>query len=254
MDIIFVTGTAGAGKSLLTSALKRWYVNRGENAIAVNLDPGVVNLPYEPDVDVRLRVNLHDVMEDYGLGPNGALILAADLMATKLPELQEEVDSFKAEYVIIDTPGQTELFAFRESGEYIVKEHPEDFGPDEKGHSQGWRQEDNGMEQGHEGFPGCAIGHQGQRPVFSVLGALQDTEDSCVRGRPVSCLIGYPRWVRGPCGRTREVWQERGRIYRLSSARKLCTSFAQLSGFSRGTKCPASLMKGADESEIFAAR
>ena len=122
MDMIFVTGTAGSGKTLLTSALKRWYVNRGEEAIAVNLDPGVVTLPYEPDVDVRLTVNLQDVMEDYGLGPNGALILAADLVATKLGGIQEEIDSFSAEYVIVDTPGQTELFAFRESGEYIVKE------------------------------------------------------------------------------------------------------------------------------------
>ncbi len=124
--MIFVTGTAGSGKSLLTSALKRWYVNKGEDAIAVNLDPGVLNLPYEPDVDVRLRINLQDVMEDYGLGPNGALILAADLTATKLAELQEEVDSYRAEYVIVDTPGQTELFAFRESGEYIVKEFKAD--------------------------------------------------------------------------------------------------------------------------------
>ncbi len=101
-------------------------MSRGEQAIAVNLDPGVVNLPYEPDVDVRLRVNLQDVMEDYGLGPNGGLILATDLVATKLAELQEEVDSFNAEYVIVDTPGQTELFAFRESGEYIVKEFKAD--------------------------------------------------------------------------------------------------------------------------------
>ncbi len=90
--------------------------------IAVNLDPGVVNLPYEPDVDVRLRINLQDVMEDYGLGPNGGLILAADLVATRLAEIQEETESYKAEYVIVDTPGQTELFSFRESGEYIVKE------------------------------------------------------------------------------------------------------------------------------------
>jgi len=120
--MIFVTGTAGSGKSLLTSALKGWYVNRGEEAIAVNLDPGVATLPYEPDVDVRLRVNLQEVMENYGLGPNGALILAADLVATKLGEIQEEIDSYSAEYAIIDTPGQTELFAFRESGEFIVKE------------------------------------------------------------------------------------------------------------------------------------
>jgi GPN-loop GTPase len=122
VDVAFVTGTAGSGKSLLTSALKNWYVNRGEDAIAVNLDPGVVDLPYEADVDIRDRIQLQEVMQDYGLGPNGALILAADLIATKLGELQEEIDSHRAENVIIDTPGQTELFAFRESGEFIVGE------------------------------------------------------------------------------------------------------------------------------------
>ncbi len=122
MDVSFITGTAGSGKSMLTSALKNWYVNRGEDAIAVNLDPGVVELPYEPDVDIRDRIQLQDVMQDYSLGPNGALILAADLVATRLGEIQEEVESYKAENVIVDTPGQTELFAFRESGEFIVRE------------------------------------------------------------------------------------------------------------------------------------
>lgn len=122
MDVVFVTGTAGSGKSLLTNALKNWYVNRGEDAIAVNLDPGVLELPYEADVDIRDRVQLQEVMENYGLGPNGALILAADLVATKLGELQDDIDSFQAENVIVDTPGQTELFAFRESGEFIVRE------------------------------------------------------------------------------------------------------------------------------------
>ena len=62
MDITFMTGTAGSGKSLLTSALKNWYINRGEEAIAVNLDPGVVSLPYEPEVDVRETVDLQDLM------------------------------------------------------------------------------------------------------------------------------------------------------------------------------------------------
>ncbi len=122
MDITFVTGTAGSGKSYLTEALKSWYVGKGEDAIAVNLDPGVVALPYEPDVDIRQRIDLQGIMEDYSLGPNGALILAADMVATRLSEIQEEIDACKAEYVIVDTPGQTELFAFRESGEYIVKE------------------------------------------------------------------------------------------------------------------------------------
>lgn len=122
MDVTIITGTAGSGKSLLTSALKNWYINRGEDAIAVNLDPGVVNLPYEPEVDIRDTVNLQEIMSKYSLGPNGALILAADMVATGLAKVQEDIESFKPEYVIVDTPGQMELFAYRESGEYIVKE------------------------------------------------------------------------------------------------------------------------------------
>lgn len=122
MDLTFVTGTAGSGKSLLTSALKTWYVNRGEDAIAVNLDPGVLEIPYDPDVDIRNTIQLQQVMEEYGLGPNGGLILAADLVATRMDKIQEEIDSYHAEHVLVDTPGQTELFAFRESGEFIVRE------------------------------------------------------------------------------------------------------------------------------------
>ena len=58
MNITFVTGTAGSGKSLLTGALKNWFVNRGEDAKAVNLVPGVIVLPYDPDVDIRDSIQL----------------------------------------------------------------------------------------------------------------------------------------------------------------------------------------------------
>ncbi len=122
MDIIFVAGTAGAGKSLLTSALKEWYVRKSANVVTVNLDPGVLNLPYEPDVDIRGMIDFEEVMQSYKLGPNGALILATDLIATRLPEIQDQIESTKADHVIVDTAGQTELFAFRESGSYIVRE------------------------------------------------------------------------------------------------------------------------------------
>jgi GTPase SAR1 family protein len=54
------------------------------------------------------------------LGPNGALIMAADLVATKLDEIQSEVDGLNPDHVIIDTPGQIELFVYRASGPYFV--------------------------------------------------------------------------------------------------------------------------------------
>ncbi|MEM2955531.1 MAG: ATP/GTP-binding protein, partial [Nitrososphaerales archaeon] len=79
MFVIFIVGTAGSGKSLLTSTLVSWYTEKGTNAIAVNLDPGALELPYTPDVDVRNYIDLQTIMESYELGPNGALILASDL-------------------------------------------------------------------------------------------------------------------------------------------------------------------------------
>jgi hypothetical protein len=121
MYAIFLTGTAGAGKSLLTSVLKTWYSDKGSTAIAVNLDPGAFSLPYSPDIDVKDHIDIKSIMDSYQLGPNGAIIFAADMIATRLPEIQEQVDTLNPEYVIFDTPGQIELFAYRQSGPYFVE-------------------------------------------------------------------------------------------------------------------------------------
>jgi len=61
-------------------------------------------------------------MEKYGLGPNGALIMAADLIAEEAERLGREIEDLKSDMVIVDTPGQMELFAFRASGPYIANE------------------------------------------------------------------------------------------------------------------------------------
>jgi GTPase SAR1 family protein len=121
MNIIYVTGTAGSGKSLLTSSLVSWYREKSQDAITVNLDPGVLSLPYDPDVDIRNSIDFQQIMTDYSLGPNGALIFANDLIASKLATIQEEMESTNADFAIVDTPGQIELFAFRDSGPYIAR-------------------------------------------------------------------------------------------------------------------------------------
>ena len=117
---IFLIGTAGAGKSTLTRAFKLWMEERGLSTITVNLDPGVSQLDYEPDVDIRDWVNTPDVTEKYGLGPNGAQIASADLAALSFPEVAAAIGEFRANYIFIDTPGQIELFAFRHSSDVFL--------------------------------------------------------------------------------------------------------------------------------------
>jgi GPN-loop GTPase len=117
----YFTGTAGAGKSTLTQAFDRYFDMRGLDAVTVNLDPGAERLPYEPDVDIRDWIRLDDVMKEHGLGPNGAQVAAADLIAVQLNDLRAAISQYRSDYVLIDTPGQIELFVFREAGRYVVQ-------------------------------------------------------------------------------------------------------------------------------------
>jgi GPN-loop GTPase len=119
--LIYFIGTAGSGKSTFTQSFKKWMDVNGLDSIIVNLDPGADNLPYEPDVDVRDWISLEEIMDSYNLGPNGAQIACADLVALNIAEIKETIESFKTDYVLVDTPGQLELFVFRESARQIIK-------------------------------------------------------------------------------------------------------------------------------------
>ncbi|MFQ5910269.1 MAG: ATP/GTP-binding protein [Thermoplasmata archaeon] len=118
---LFLVGTAGCGKTTMTYAFKTWMSTQGFDSITVNLDPGVEDLQYDPEIDVRDWITLERVMQEYSLGPNGAQIVCADLVALQVREIVQTLEEFHTDYVFIDTPGQMELFAFRESSREIVE-------------------------------------------------------------------------------------------------------------------------------------
>lgn len=120
MKVIFVAGTAGSGKSLLSSKIHEYYTRNGAFSAVLNLDPGVISLPYTPEIDIRDSIDIVYLMKQYDLGPNGALMMANDLIASKMDELQQQADTINPDYLIIDTPGQIELIAYRMSGPYFV--------------------------------------------------------------------------------------------------------------------------------------
>lgn len=121
MKSIFIEGTAGSGKSLLSSKIAEYYTQNGAFTAILNLDPGVESLPYTCDIDIRDHIDIVSIMKQYELGPNGALIMANDLIASKIDDLQDEIGKVNPDYLIIDTPGQIELFAYRSSGPFLVE-------------------------------------------------------------------------------------------------------------------------------------
>jgi GTPase SAR1 family protein len=118
---LYFTGCAGSGKSTLTQGFKVWMDKMGYNAIAINLDPGTERVPYPAEIDVRDWFNLSNIMQEYGLGPNGAQIVAADMIALRVGEIKEIVEEMDCDYILVDTPGQMELFTFRECSNIIIK-------------------------------------------------------------------------------------------------------------------------------------
>lgn len=118
---LYFVGTAGSGKTTLTNEFKNWMTREGFQAVTVNLDPGVSNLPYNPDIDVRDWISINDIMDQYELGPNGAQIVSADMLAVNALEIKEVMNTYECHYFLIDTPGQIELFTFRESSRETVR-------------------------------------------------------------------------------------------------------------------------------------
>ena len=55
------------------------------------------------------------------LGPNGALIRSMELAMNSIDEIIEKIASLKYPYVFVDTPGQMELFLFRDFGVELVE-------------------------------------------------------------------------------------------------------------------------------------
>ncbi len=120
MLFTFIIGPAGAGKTSLTAALKDWLIKSGVDTAAVNLDPGVMSLPYSADFDIRQFVNYSELMDTLGLGPNGGLIAAIDYAVTLIDQIRDEIQSIDADQILVDCPGQMELFAYRSSGPILL--------------------------------------------------------------------------------------------------------------------------------------
>ncbi|KAH8042195.1 hypothetical protein HPB51_021279 [Rhipicephalus microplus] len=89
----------------------------------VNLDPACSRVPYPANVDIRDTVKYKEVMKQYGLGPNGAIVTSLNLFSTRFYQVVQLIHKRKSEleYVIFDTPGQIEVFTWSASGNIITE-------------------------------------------------------------------------------------------------------------------------------------
>lgn len=74
----------------------------------INLDPAVEFTNYHPDLDIRDHMSYQEIMVQYKLGPNGAILTCLNLLCTQINILLDKINSEvknNKKIFIIDTPG-----------------------------------------------------------------------------------------------------------------------------------------------------
>ncbi|WVQ98671.1 hypothetical protein IAU59_005802 [Kwoniella sp. CBS 9459] len=121
-----VTGPPGAGKSTYCHGLHQFLTAIGRPVHIVNLDPAVPNPPYPCSINITELITLDSIMDEYGLGPNGAMLYAVEYLEANFDWLIERLDEvLEADggngYVVFDTPGQVEIWTNHDSLRHIVE-------------------------------------------------------------------------------------------------------------------------------------
>ncbi|KAB2014684.1 hypothetical protein ES319_D09G243700v1 [Gossypium barbadense] len=121
--IIIVVGMAGSGKTTLLHRLVCHTQASNIRGYVMNLDPAVMTLPFGANIDIRDTVKYKEVMKQFNLGPNGGILTSLNLFATKFDEVISVIErrADQLDYVLVDTPGQIEIFTWSASGAIITE-------------------------------------------------------------------------------------------------------------------------------------
>eukprot|EP01041_Mallomonas_annulata_P013811 gene13811-29368_t len=121
--VVLVIGMAGSGKTTLMHRINLYMVANGKKGYYINLDPATRSMPFGANIDIRDTVNYKEVMRQYGLGPNGGILTALNLFATRFDQvvglLEKRSDTL--DYIFVDTPGQIEAFTWSAGGQLITE-------------------------------------------------------------------------------------------------------------------------------------
>jgi GTPase SAR1 family protein len=117
-----VCGSPGSGKSTYCYGKHQLLTALNRPISIVNLDPANESIPYPCAIDVSSLITLQDVMNNLGLGPNGAMLYCMEYLDENFDWLEERLKELgKDAYVVFDLPGQVELSTYHESLKNIAE-------------------------------------------------------------------------------------------------------------------------------------
>lgn len=128
---VVCVGMAGSGKTTFMQRINNYLHVNKKKPYVLNLDPAVLNVPFESNIDIRDSINYKEVMKQYNLGPNGGILTSLNLFATKIDQIIGLLEkrarpdpASKAtppKHFLVDTPGQIEVFVWSASGSILLE-------------------------------------------------------------------------------------------------------------------------------------
>lgn len=129
---VVCVGMAGSGKTTFMQRINSYLHSQKNVPYVMNLDPAVYSVPFESNIDIRDSINYKEVMKQYNLGPNGGILTSLNLFATKVDQIISLLEKRAApnpstpsakpiEHVLVDTPGQIEVFVWSASGTIFLE-------------------------------------------------------------------------------------------------------------------------------------
>ena len=118
-----VIGPPGSGKTTYCNGMSQFLTALGRKVAIINLDPANDTLPYDCALDIRELISLECAAAQCELGPNGALVYCIEFLEANVDWLVEGLASpaLKDCYVLIDMPGQVELYTHHGSVRAILQ-------------------------------------------------------------------------------------------------------------------------------------
>lgn len=128
---IVCVGMAGSGKTTFMQRINSYLHSKKDPPYVINLDPAVHNIPFDSNIDIRDSINYKEVMKQYNLGPNGGILTSLNLFATKIDQVLGLLEKRTAppkegsgvkpiRNILVDTPGQIEVFVWSASGDILL--------------------------------------------------------------------------------------------------------------------------------------
>lgn len=122
---------SGSGKTTFMQRINSYLHTEKQVPYVMNLDPAVHNVPFDSNIDIRDSINYKEVMRQYNLGPNGGILTSLNLFSTKVDQIihllekrtlpSAENPDPNIKHILVDTPGQIEVFVWSASGSILLE-------------------------------------------------------------------------------------------------------------------------------------